>query len=338
MESTQDPDRVAGATMTLGDHLDELRRRMLWALALPVPVAIAAFAWAEPIRNLLCEPAIRALQAHNLPTQLQVLSPIETLGTDLKIALVTALVLGAPWILLQIWKFVEPGLYAHERRFVRLLLPMSAALTISGLALLHFVLMPMMLDVLVSFGSEPPVRLEAATSVAQASTAPASPTIPVLAEPPTHPASGQVWLTPDHRLAVAVPDGAGVVQVLSVPLVQGSRLAQQFRLSEYLDFTLDFALGTAVAFQTPLVVLLLGWMGVLTPQSLGQFRRYAIFLSVLVSAIVTPSGDPFSLALLAVPIYGLYELGLLLLRAAPPSAVARGEVLSRLLRAARGGE
>jgi sec-independent protein translocase protein TatC len=76
---------------------------------------------------------------------------------------------------------------------------------------------------------------------------------------------------------------------------------------------------------------------VLTPQALGQFRRYAIFLSVLVSAIVTPSGDPFSLALLAVPIYGLYELGILLLRAAPPSVVARGEVFSRIVRAARGG-
>ncbi|MBM4006922.1 MAG: preprotein translocase subunit TatC [Planctomycetes bacterium] len=336
MDTGHQGDRSEGAVMTLGDHLDELRRRMIWAVALPLPVAVMAFAWAEPIRTFLCQPAVHALEAHNLPTQLQVLSPIETLGTDLKIALVTALVLGAPWILLQVWKFVEPGLYAHERRFVRLLLPMSAALTVSGLALLHFLLMPMMLEVLVSFGSEPPQRMESA-STAQVAAAPAVPTLPVLHEAPAHPAPGQAWLTPDHRLAVAVPDGEGMVQVLSVPLVQGSRLAQQFRLSEYLDFTLDFALGTAIAFQTPLIVLLLGWLGVLTPQALGQFRRYAIFLSVLVSAIVTPSGDPFSLALLAVPIYGLYELGILLLRAAPPAVVARGEVFSRIVRAARGG-
>jgi len=336
MDTGHQGDRSEGAVMTLGDHLDELRRRMIWAVVLPLPVAVMAFAWAEPIRTFLCQPAVHALEAHNLPTQLQVLSPIETLGTDLKIALVTALVLGAPWILLQVWKFVEPGLYAHERRFVRLLLPMSAALTVSGLALLHFLLMPMMLEVLVSFGSEPPQRMESA-STAQVATTPAVPTLPVLHEAPAHPAPGQAWLTPDHRLAVAVPDGEGMVQVLSVPLVQGSRLAQQFRLSEYLDFTLDFALGTAIAFQTPLIVLLLGWLGVLTPQALGQFRRYAIFLSVLVSAIVTPSGDPFSLALLAVPIYGLYELGILLLRAAPPAVVARGEVFSRIVRAARGG-
>ena len=78
-------------------------------------------------------------------------------------------------------------------------------------------------------------------------------------------------------------------------------------------------------------------MGVITPQALGQFRRYAIFLAVVVSAIVTPGGDPFSLMLLAVPIYLLYELGIMLLRVAPPSAVARGEVLSRMMRLVRGG-
>jgi len=320
--------------MTLGDHLEELRRRVFWSVVVPVPVAIAAFVWAEPIRDAICEPAMKALRAHDLPAQLQVLSPVETLGADLKLSLVAAIVLGAPWILLQVWKFVEPGLYAHERRFVRLLVPMSAALTIAGLALLHFALMPMMLDVLVSFGSEPPMRYELAEG---ATASPAGPTIPMLAAPPEHPQPGQAWVTPEHRLAIAVQVDPKTVEVLSVPLVHGSRLAQQFRLSEYIDFTLDFALGTAIAFQTPLAVLLLGWMGVITPQALGQFRRYAIFLAVVVSAIVTPGGDPFSLMLLAVPIYLLYELGIMLLRVAPPSAVARGEVLSRMMRLVRGG-
>ncbi|MFM7809112.1 MAG: twin-arginine translocase subunit TatC, partial [Planctomycetota bacterium] len=156
MEGTQEP--AQPGVMTLGDHLEELRRRVFWSVVVPVPVAVAAFVWAEPIRDAICEPAMKALRAHDLPAQLQVLSPVETLGADLKLSLVAAIVLGAPWILLQVWKFIEPGLYAHERRFVRLLVPMSAALTVAGLALLHFALMPMMLDVLVSFGSEPPMR------------------------------------------------------------------------------------------------------------------------------------------------------------------------------------
>ena len=328
-------DPTHAGVMTLGDHLEELRRRLLWAIVVPVPIAIAAFVWAEPIRDVLCEPAMQALRAHDLPAQLQVLSPIETLSTDLKLSLVTSLVFGAPWIALQAWKFVEPGLFAHERRFVRMLVPMSAVLTLAGMALLYFLLLPMMLTVLVSFGSEPPITMTAAASDT-AITTPAVPSLPTLSTPPENPRAGQMWLTPDHRLAVTVPVEGGGLEVLTTQLVHSSRLAQQFRLSEYLDFTLDFALGTAVAFQTPLAVLLLGWLGVLTPEALGKFRRYAILISALVAAIVTPSGDPFSLALLAVPVYLLFELGIVLLRIAPPSAVSKGEVLDRLLRVVRG--
>ena len=323
-----------GAVMTLGDHLEELRKRVLWALVMPVPIAVAAFTWAEDIRNMLCAPALRALRAHDLPAQLQVLSPVETLGTDLKIAVVAAVTLGAPWMLLQMWKFVEPGLYAHERRFVRLLAPLSVILTSTGLLLLYFVFLPVMLDVLVSFGSAEPQRLAISASAPASGT----PILPVLSETPSTLVPGQAWVTTDHRLAVAVPVDGGALEVLSVPLVASSVLAQQFRLSEYLDFTLDFALATALAFQTPLVVLLLGWIGVVTPEGLGRFRRYALFLAAVVGAVVTPSGDPFSMLMLAVPVYGLFELGILLLRVAPPSAVAQGHVFSRFLRAMRGGQ
>ena len=101
--------------MTLGDHLEELRRRVILSVIVPVPIAVAAFIWADPIREAICEPAMKALRSHDLPAQLQVLSPVETLTADLKLALVTAIVLGAPWILLQVWKFIEPGLYLHEQ-------------------------------------------------------------------------------------------------------------------------------------------------------------------------------------------------------------------------------
>lgn len=333
MDAPSSNPEPVGAVMTLGDHLEELRRRVLWALLMPVPIAIAAFTWAEDIRNMLCAPALRALRAHDLPEQLQVLSPVETLGTDLKIAVVAAITLGAPWMLLQLWKFVEPGLYAHERRFVRLLAPLSVALTTAGLQLLYFVFLPIMLDVLVSFGSTEPQRIAISTTAPAAGTM----TLPVLNETPAALTPGQAWIAPGHRLAVAVPAGDGAVEVLTVPLVASSVLAQQFRLSEYLDFTLDFALATALAFQTPLVVLLLGWIGVVTPQGLGRFRRYAVFLAAVVGAVVTPSGDPFSMLMLAVPVYGLFELGILLLRVAPPSAVAEGHVFSRMMRNLRGG-
>jgi Sec-independent protein secretion pathway component TatC len=63
-------DPTHAGVMTLGDHLEELRRRLLWAIVVLVPIAIAAFVWAEPIRDVLCEPAMQALRAHDLPAQL----------------------------------------------------------------------------------------------------------------------------------------------------------------------------------------------------------------------------------------------------------------------------
>ena len=143
-------------------------------------------------------------------------------------------------------------------------------------------------------------------------------------------------MTPDHKLVVAAPHDSTGIELFTVPLMHATRLAQQFRLADYLDFTLTFILGTCVAFQAPLVVLLLGWIGVLDVQSLGKFRRYAIFLALLLSAIITPTGDPISLFIMFVPLYLLYELGIILLRIAPPHAVAGGEVSKRFTRLFRG--
>ena len=320
--------------MSFGDHLEELRRRLLWSIALPIPLAILAFSYAEVIRDFLCAPAIAALKAHDLPAQLQVLSPIEALSTDMYLSLIAAIVASSPWIFWQVWKFIEPGLYTHEKRFVRFLIPLSSLLTLAGFSLLYFILMPIMLDVLVSFGSvDPEIITTTASTAAPGSNAF---TIPILQQTPANVVVGQMWLTPDHKLVIAAPHDASGIELFTVPLMHATRLAQQFRLADYLDFTLTFILGTCVAFQAPLVVLLLGWIGVLDVQSLGKFRRYAIFLALLLSAIITPTGDPFSLFIMFVPLYLLYEFGIILLRIAPPHAVAGGEVSKRFTRLFRG--
>ena len=320
--------------MSFGDHLEELRRRLLWSIALPIPLAILAFSYAEVIRDFLCAPAIAALKAHDLPAQLQVLSPIEALSTDMYLSLIAAIVASSPWIFWQVWKFIEPGLYVHEKRFVRFLIPLSSLLTLAGFSLLYFILMPIMLDVLVSFGSvDPEIITTTALTAAPGSNAF---TIPILQQTPANVVVGQMWLTPDHKLVIAAPHDASGIELFTVPLMHATRLAQQFRLADYLDFTLTFILGTCVAFQAPLVVLLLGWIGVLDVQSLGNFRRYAIFLALLLSAIITPTGDPISLFIMFVPLYLLYELGIILLRIAPPHAVAGGEVSKRFTRLFRG--
>jgi len=338
--------------MGFGDHLEELRKRVLLSLALPAPLAITAFFFAPSLRAVLCEPAFRAQRASGLPASLQVLSPTETIGADMHLALVVALVVSAPWILWQVWKFVEPGLYASEKRFVRLLIPASALLTVAGLSLLYFVMLPLMLQFLVSFGGPSPIERDAATNATNATNAPEaatapdtpaavpqiaapSPTpapfvIPILKEFPTNPWPGQMWLTPEHELRVAIPIGDGTrVEIFSSALKRLGPLDQQFRLREYLDFVLTLMLATAIAFQLPLVMMLLGWIGVFEVSTLRHYRRHAFFVCVILAAIITPTVDPISMSLMAVPLYGLFELGIILLVIAPPRAVAEGSVWQR---------
>jgi sec-independent protein translocase protein TatC len=316
------------ATMSFGEHLDELRKRLVRALIAPVILAIAAFFIADSIIDLLLAPATAALVANGLPPQLQTLDPAEELLTQFKLAIITAFVLSAPWILWQGWKFIQPGLYGHERRFVYFLVPGSAILTMSGLALLYWVMLPLMLNVLIGVSMNDEIILPAPTSIATPATAPALPTFPMLTQHPAEALPGQIWIKmPEQLLCVAVPGAAGEpTHVLSVPLTRGATIVPVYRLREYIDFVLLLALGISIAFQMPLVIVLMGWLGLVEPQDLARYRRHALFFCGVVAAIITPTGDLFSLLLLMGPLYGLYELGLLLLRWVPASRLASGEL------------
>ncbi len=320
------------AVMSFGEHLDELRKRLIYALVVPVILAIVAFAISGWLVEIIRMPADRALLANGLPAQMQALDPAELILTQIKLAIVAAVVLSAPWILWQAWKFIQPGLHAHERRFVYFLIPGSAILTVSGLALLYWVLLPLMLEVLVGMGVsheiliQPPV---AQTNVQADATPPL--VIGVLEKHPERPAPGQIWLKmPEQLLCVAPPPSAdGVVHVLNVPLYRGSSFVPVYRVREYVDFVLLLALGVAIAFQTPLVIVLMGWLGIIEPKDLVKYRRHALFACAFAAAVITPSGDMFSLLVLMAPLYGLFELGILLLHLVPAERVASGNFFPR---------
>ncbi len=82
-------------------------------------------------------------------------------------------------------------------------------------------------------------------------------------------------------------------------------------LGEYIDFTLKFMLGSGAVFELPLVMILLGRMGVLNTDALTRFRKYAFLVSFIIGGIITPTPDVFNMTLMSLPIYFLYELGIL---------------------------
>jgi len=316
--------------MTFGDHLDELRRRVILALAVPLPLCIIAFFVSDWLIEWLLLPVFTVLRQHNLPSDLQVLSPPEFLLTKFKLSVIAALILSGPWILWQAWEFIRPGLYHHERRFVHFLVPGSAILTAAGIALMYYVMLPLMLHVLIMFAKNIEVDPggPAVDEPVQQILASADHVAIRTIQPPS-PRSGEVWLlVPQMHLYVAVADTDGAVGSVLVPRVQSGGIEQIFRVSFVVNFTLMLMLGIVIAFQMPLVILLLGWLGLVTTSALRAKRKYALFFCGVIAAVITPQ-DAVSMIMMLIPLYALFELSILMLAVAPASAVAEGAVFRR---------
>lgn len=319
--------------MPLGDHIEDLRRRLIIALAGLMPILIVALLVGRGIIDLLLVPLRSALQGRGLPPVVQVTGPMETFGAYLRVSIAVALLVGLPWLLYQGWKFAAPGLYAAERRFVYVLAPMSVGLTLASIAFLYFVMMPIVLAFFIGFG-------QALGGPSPGSAVPPAglvfPMVPSLPGDPPDPAPGQMWVNARNqelRIALAdgpspdgpSPDGSATpvpVRVLGVPLALTPGLSQQFRVSEYIKLLFQLTLAMAIAFQTPVVVLLLSWTGLIDPRGMGKHRKYAILMAAILGALLTPA-DPVSMFALAIPLYALYESGLFIARVLPAERLSR---------------
>ncbi|MFN0133572.1 MAG: twin-arginine translocase subunit TatC [Phycisphaerales bacterium] len=324
MPPTVDRTRLADPrTMSFGAHLEELRRRLIYALLSILPIFLVTIVFGDDLLRFLIHPAQAQLRAAGLPSSFQATGPLETLGAWLKVSAVLTIAAGVPAILLQLWLFVAPGLYPHEQRFGRMLAPMSLVLSAVGLVFLYTVMLPAMLAFLIQFGAAlghpDPGKAELPPGLVL-------PTVPVLSGDPPSPPPGSMWFNSVlQELRIAVPDmGGHRGGVRGVPMTTSSAIAQQYRVSEYVNLVFTMALAFAVGFQTPVVMLLLGWTGIVNKSFLASRRRYAALICVVVAAVLTPSPDPFSMMLLAVPLYGLFELGLVLMKFLPAGRVAAG--------------
>lgn len=242
------------ARMSFREHLIELRTRLLRVVAAVLLCAIAAFFVADELYRLLSAPMLAALPADS---KLIVTGPIEYFMVVLKISVVAGLFLASPWVLYQLWAFISPGLYQHERRYASAFVVSGTLFFVGGAAFCYFVVFPMGLPFLIG-------------------------------------------LNP--------PDVIGM-----------------YRVGEYYSFAVRLLLAFGIAFELPVVVVLLSLLGVVDPAQLTRFRKYALVLSFVVGAVLTPP-DVISQAAMAVPLYLLFEGGVLVARllvrqrAATPSA------------------
>jgi sec-independent protein translocase protein TatC len=131
------------------EHLVELRRRLLWSVAVLVLLFFASLYFAQPIFAFLVQPLLAAGQGRVIFTDI-----FEAFFVDVKVALFTALMVGFPFFATQMWKFVAPGLYAKEKRALLPFLLMTPVFFLSGAAFAYYIAMPWALHFLLGFQGE----------------------------------------------------------------------------------------------------------------------------------------------------------------------------------------
>lgn len=226
--------------MTMVEHLEELRRRLMVVIAAIAIAAVVGFLVSGPVLDLLRQP---------LPDQFDTIyftSPGGAFAAQLKIAGFIGVALAMPVILFEVWRFVTPGLLPGERRLLWPFLLVGAILFAVGVAI-GYLIVPAALNFLLGFARE------------------------------------------------------GVEPLLTI--------------DEYIGFVTTLMLVFGLMLQFPIVMFVLARLGIVTPAWLASRRRWVIVIIAIVAAVATPGGDPFSMTILSLFMYGLFELTLVVVRA-----------------------
>lgn len=146
--------RDALTGMSFLEHLEELRRRLIYSL---VSVAVCfgvAWGYADRIFYFMQRPILEALRNHKLDEKLVYLSPTEPFNLYLKVGMVAGLFLASPLVLYQVWLFISPGLYRHEKRYVLPFLASTVGLFLAGGYFGYRLVYPAALDFLIGYGGD----------------------------------------------------------------------------------------------------------------------------------------------------------------------------------------
>lgn len=224
--------------MSFLEHLEELRIRLVRSMIALAAGFAACWGFSETIFHFIAGPLRRAY-----PTvQFIATSPTETFMLFMKMSFFAGIFLVAPFVLWQIWAFIAPGLYPHEKRYGLPFILFGAVFFIMGGAFGHYVLFPLTFSFLSQIGKN---------------------------------------------------------DVTFMP-----------KISEYFTFYSWFLLGIGLVFQLPVVIFVLARIGLVTAGFLLRQTKYAVLAAFVISALITPTGDVVTQSVLAVPIVGLYLIGI----------------------------
>jgi sec-independent protein translocase protein TatC len=235
----QTPSSSGDSEQPFISHLIELRNRLLRIVLAIAILTLALMPFSNFFFTRLSGPLTSHLPQGSSMIAIEVASPFLI---PFKLTLVLAVFLAMPYLLYQVWAFVAPGLYQHERRLILPLLASSTVLFYLGALFAYFVVFPLVFAFFTS----------------------------------------------------TAPEGVSVMT----------------DISRYLDFVLTLFIAFGAAFEVPVVTVLLVWTGMVTLEGLRRKRPYIIVGAFAIGGVLTPP-DVISQTLLAVPMWVLFELGLL---------------------------
>lgn len=240
-------------TLTFWDHLDELRAVLIRLLVITAIAAVAAFCLKEELFAVVLAPrssdfiTYRVMGVEPFCINLMNTGLTEQFMIHLRTALYAGVLVALPYILYQLFRFVSPALYDHERRYATLLVGSGYMMFMMGTLLNYLLIFPLTVKFL-----------------------------------------GTYQVSPD--------------------------VANMLTIQSYIDTLLMMNFVMGIVFELPVVCWLLGKMGLVTAQIMSQWRRHAVVVILIVAAIITPTTDAFTLFLVALPIWLLYEMSIWIVR------------------------
>lgn len=238
-------------TATFWEHLDELRSCIIRSLLVIVIVAVAAFCFKEDLFHIVLAPRSSDFITYQLlgiapfAVSLMNIGLTEQFMTHMRVALYAGVLIASPYVLIQLFGFIAPGLYHHERKAAKWIAFSAYTMFILGTLVDYFLIFPLTVRFL-----------------------------------------GTYQVSPD--------------------------VANMLTLQSYIDTLIGMSFIMGVVFELPVVCAILGKLGILHRQLMSNYRRHAIVAILIASAIITPTTDAFTLLVVALPIWLLYEISIFL--------------------------
>jgi sec-independent protein translocase protein TatC len=230
-------DRAELPGMSLMEHLDELRRRIIHSALYLAAGFVIAYVFHERLYGYVQKPL------DQLGIKLNYTHPMDALNLYLQVSLIGGAILASPFILYQVWLFIAPGLYQKEKRFVVPFMAATVGLFLAGASFGYFYVLP------------------------------------------------------------------GALKILILDF--GKKFNPIVTIEEYTGFFLSIILGLGISFEMPILIFFLAMFGIVSPKFLWKNIRYAVLAIFLVAAIITPSPDPWTMCIYALPMLALYCIGIL---------------------------